>query len=141
NQVRDLEQLLDKLGVASCHVIGSSAGGPISVLFAAGRPSRVRSLVLCGTAIDLFPSEDRATQVIQAYMKAVDRGGSDALLTERPMGAEASLDALWEPEEMEARGELNAYQSRLTRLVEQAKAMPVEQRRGYIRDRLRCQMS
>jgi len=131
NQVRDLEQLLHELSVGSCHVVGSSSGGPISMLLAANHPSRVQSLVLCGTALDLFPPEDRVTQDVLTYMQAVDRDGPDALFRERPEGTEASLDALWEPEEAEARAELDTYQSRLLRLVEQAKAMPPEERRRH----------
>lgn len=131
NQVRDLEQLLDQLGVSCCHVIGSSAGGPISMLLAVAHPSRVRSLVLCGTALDLFPPADRATQAILIYMEAVGRHGPDALLTERPKGTEASLDALWEPEEAEARGVLDTYRCQLAHLVDQAKAIPSEERRRY----------
>jgi len=131
NQVRDLEQLLDELSVSSCHIIDSSAGGPISILFAANHPSRVQSLVLCGTALDLFPPDDKATQAILVYMEAVDRDHPDAILNQRPKGTEASLDALWEPEEAEVRGDSDTYQSRLARLVEQAKALPLEERRRY----------
>ena len=38
NLVEDLRMLLDHLQVDECHVIGSSAGGPISILFAATFP-------------------------------------------------------------------------------------------------------
>ena len=53
--VHDLTGLLDHLCIAAAHIIGSSAGGPIAIMFAATQPERVRSLVLTGTALDLFP--------------------------------------------------------------------------------------
>jgi pimeloyl-ACP methyl ester carboxylesterase len=52
--VHDLIGLLDHLQIGSAHIIGSSAGGPIAVLFAATQPQRTRSLILVGTALDLW---------------------------------------------------------------------------------------
>ena len=51
----DLEGLLDELSVPAAHLIGSSAGGPIAIAFAATRAGRTRSLALTGTAANLFP--------------------------------------------------------------------------------------
>src|SRR5688572_10833216 len=50
-QARDLAGLLDSLNIPAVHLIGSSAGGPIAIVFAAQWPQRVRSLVLVGTAL------------------------------------------------------------------------------------------
>ena len=65
NQARDLELLLDHLGLADAHLVGSSAGGPIGVLFASTRPERVRSLVLVGTAAQLWPPGDPDAALIR----------------------------------------------------------------------------
>ena len=35
NEARDLERLLDHLGVEGAHLIGGSAGGPVAILFGA----------------------------------------------------------------------------------------------------------
>src|SRR5207249_632055 len=53
NQARDLAALLDQLQIPAAHVVSSSAGGPIGVVFAAMFPERVRSLALTGTAPEL----------------------------------------------------------------------------------------
>lgn len=49
NQVRDLFSLLEHLGVTRSHVLGSSAGGPIALLFALDHPAMVDSLMLINT--------------------------------------------------------------------------------------------
>ena len=131
NQVEDLDQLMDDLDIDTCHLIGSSAGGPISLLFAATRPSRIRSLALCGTASDLFPDDDSATQQIKAYIEAIERAGNDALLSARPPGTEVFLDALWEPDEARERGETDEYETRLGLETEQALALPPQERQHY----------
>ncbi len=43
SQAADLEAVLDALDIGTGHVIGSSAGGPIAIIFAATRPTRARS--------------------------------------------------------------------------------------------------
>lgn len=40
----DLGALLDHLGIESCHVVGTSYGGEVGMLFALAAPERVRSL-------------------------------------------------------------------------------------------------
>ncbi|PKB83328.1 MAG: hypothetical protein BZY88_02470 [SAR202 cluster bacterium Io17-Chloro-G9] len=49
NQVRDLSSLLERLGVAKAHVLGSSAGGPIATRFALDHPHMVDCLILVNT--------------------------------------------------------------------------------------------
>ena len=65
NQARDLAELLDHLDIERAHVIGSSAGGPIAILFATLYPARVKSLVLAGTAAHLWPDDDPITRIIE----------------------------------------------------------------------------
>jgi 3-oxoadipate enol-lactonase len=42
--VRDLERLLDHLGVQQCHIVGTSYGGEVGMLFALAHPERVKTL-------------------------------------------------------------------------------------------------
>ena len=42
--VEDFAALLDHLGLESCHVVGTSYGGEVGLLFAARYPRRIRSL-------------------------------------------------------------------------------------------------
>jgi len=44
--VRDLDALLDELGIPSCRVVGYSMGGRVALAFAIAHPHRVRALVL-----------------------------------------------------------------------------------------------
>ncbi len=51
----DVAAVLDALGVAAAHVAGLSIGGFIAQAMAARAPARVRSLVLCDTALAISP--------------------------------------------------------------------------------------
>lgn len=42
--VQDLERLLDYLGVQQCHIIGTSYGGEVGMMFALAHPERVKTL-------------------------------------------------------------------------------------------------
>lgn len=42
--VQDLERLLDHLGVQQCHIVGTSYGGEVGMLFALAHPERVKTL-------------------------------------------------------------------------------------------------
>jgi 3-oxoadipate enol-lactonase / 4-carboxymuconolactone decarboxylase len=58
--------VLDALGISSAHVAGVSIGGMVAQAIAARAPARVRSLILCDTAMALPPPEmwrQRAAQV------------------------------------------------------------------------------
>ena len=51
-RIDDLRAVMDAAEIESAHLLGSSEGGPMSILFAATYPERVRSLTLYGA----FPS-------------------------------------------------------------------------------------
>src|SRR5262249_17840597 len=42
-----LDQLLERLGVESAHIIGAKLGGALAMQFAAAYPERTRTLVVC----------------------------------------------------------------------------------------------
>lgn len=117
NQVRDLVALLDHLSVEKAHVIGSSAGGPLAILFATLFPERVRTLVLAGTAAHLWPDDDQVTRIVRGQLEILNKQGAAASWDNRPEGVELSLDVLWERDEMEERGTLAEYEERVKALV------------------------
>ncbi len=117
NQARDLAELLDHLDIERAHVIGSSAGGPIAILFAACNPERVNTLVLAGTAAHLWPDEDPVTLVVKNQLEILNKQGDISAWENRPDGVELSLDVLWERDEMEERGTLAEYEERVKKLV------------------------
>ena len=119
DQARDLVALLDHLEVDEAHVIGSSAGGPIAILFAAIYPERTRTLVLAGTAADLWPDDDTVTQIVRKQLEILDKQGAEAAWDNRPPGVELSLDVLWEREEMKERSVLPEYEERIEKFVKQ----------------------
>ena len=56
---KDLKALLDHLGIDSCHIIGTSYGGEVGMLFAAAWPERVRSLTVIASVSELGPDTER----------------------------------------------------------------------------------
>ena len=117
NQAHDLAELLDHLNIESAHVIGSSAGGPIAILFATLYPERVRTLALAGTAAHLWPDEDPVSRIIEEQLEILYKQGDTFSWDNRPDGVELSLDVLWERDEMEERGTLEEYEARVKSLV------------------------
>ena len=117
NQARDLSELLDYLHVEKAHVIGSSAGGPIAILFATMYPERVKTLVLAGTAAHLWPDDDPVTRIVKRQLEILYKQGAASAWKCRPEGVELSLDVLWERDEMEERGTLAEYEERVKKLV------------------------
>ncbi len=113
NQVRDLNELLELLEVEEAHVIGSSAGGPIAMLFASIYPNRVNTLVLAGTAADLWPKYDPVTRIVEEQFECLKKQGANVIWKNRPSGVELSFDVLWEREEMKERGVLAEYEDRI----------------------------
>ncbi|MFT8245731.1 alpha/beta fold hydrolase [Roseomonas sp. BN140053] len=53
----DLLALLDRLGVASCHLVGIAAGGLVAADFALSHPGRLRSLTLACTIVGLMDAD------------------------------------------------------------------------------------
>jgi pimeloyl-ACP methyl ester carboxylesterase len=45
----DVRAIMDGLGIKAAHLTGASEGGPMSILFAATYPDRVKSLTLYGS--------------------------------------------------------------------------------------------
>ncbi|MDE3000075.1 MAG: alpha/beta hydrolase [Gemmatimonadota bacterium] len=117
NQAHDLAELLERLDIESAHVIGSSAGGPIAILFATHYRERVKTLVLAGTAAHLWPDDDPVTRIVEKQLKILYRQGAISAWENRPEGVELSLDVLWERDEMEERGTLAEYEERVKSLV------------------------
>lgn len=60
DHARDLRALLDHLGVARCHLVGTSYGGEVGMVFAAQHPERVASLAVIAGAAEVGPELDRA---------------------------------------------------------------------------------
>ncbi len=107
-QAADLEGLLDHLQIRSAHIIGSSAGGPIAMIFAATRPDRVRSLILTGTALNLFPP-DPITAAVRERVSVLETLGPEAAYETRPADVVASMEELWRKEDAERRGHLEEF--------------------------------
>jgi pimeloyl-ACP methyl ester carboxylesterase len=54
-RIDDVRAVMDAIGSESAALMGVSEGGPMSILFAASLPERVRALILCGAEV----KEDR----------------------------------------------------------------------------------
>lgn len=111
DHMRDLESLLDELGIKEAVIVGLSVGGMIAQALGAARPDLVKGLVLCDTGHVIGPPAIWETRI-----EAIRKGGieslSDAIL-ERWFGARFH---------QEKADELSLWRSMLTRT-------PVE---GYI---------
>lgn len=124
DSVRDLELLLDEMGLSSVHLIGSSAGGPIAIMFAATRADRTRSVALTGTASNLFRHDDDVGVVVMEQVDYLQEFGPEAAFDRRPEGVEVSLGVLWEPPEHAERGTLDEYWERQRLLYSRADEVP-----------------
>ncbi len=132
NQVEDLRALLDLLGIERTHVVASSAGGPIGIVFAATYPQRARALVLAGATLALFPVGDPPSDVVREQIVLLEAKGADAAFAERPAGVEASLDVLWAREEAGAKGELDQWRAEQEEYARRAALVPhVDRVRWY----------
>jgi pimeloyl-ACP methyl ester carboxylesterase len=90
DSMEDVGAVMDAVGSESAAVIGISEGGPMSTLFAATFPKRVRSLVLCGTQAKMVRSEDYPWGLPEEQL---DRWGERAL---REWGGPVGVE-LWAP--------------------------------------------
>ncbi len=138
NQAHDLAELLDILHVSSAQVIGSSAGGPIAITFAALWKQRVRSLVLAGTGIDFFPADDPVSDLIRQQIATLRKEGAEAAFAQRPAGVEASFETLWIADEMQARGRYAEFLAREQQVIRQVQTMPKAERLHYFVVELRA---
>ena len=59
DHAEDFGALLDHLGIDSCHVVGTSYGGEVGMIFAANWPERVRSLTVIASVSELGPDTER----------------------------------------------------------------------------------
>src|SRR5688572_9876615 len=130
-QARDLAGLLDSLNISAVHLIGSSAGGPIAIVFAAQWPQRVRSLVLVGTALDLFPAGERASDTVRQHLALLEQVGAEAAFEQRPSEVEVTFAELWDHREAEARGTLADYLERQRQWREKVQQLPKARRVHY----------
>jgi len=71
---RDIETLLDSLGVEHAHVCGHSLGGMVAMQLACTRPERVRSLVLAETSYGT--SSTRVEATLSAWSRPLFRRAS-----------------------------------------------------------------
>lgn len=72
----DIRAVMDAVGIERAHLVGTSEGGPLSVLFAATYPDRVRSLTLYGTYPSYMKRRDYPAgkdMSVGEYSRWVDR--------------------------------------------------------------------
>ena len=130
NQATDLAGLLNYLGLASAHVIGSSAGGLIALALASAHPDHARSLVLVGTGVDLFRSDEpgSADAIVKRQIALLEEQGPEVAYARRPAQAAVWLEPLWMTGEASERGELEWFEAREKRLAERAAKVPSAER-------------
>jgi len=97
----DVRAVMDAAGSESAALFGYSEGGPMSMLFSATYPKRVRALVLYGTyAKRMDPDDDypwcETWEERQTYAATIEREwGVEADLTRMAPGADESLARWW----------------------------------------------
>jgi pimeloyl-ACP methyl ester carboxylesterase len=94
--VGDVLDLVDHLGVGSCHVVGSSMGGQVALELAAAHPGRVASLVLLCPAfagVDPTPEVQAFGEREGALLEAGAVDEAVALNVETWLGPDASAEA------------------------------------------------
>lgn len=136
-QANDLAGLLDHLQVTDAHIMGSSAGGPISVVLAATQPERVRSLILVGTALDLFPQGEPGSDTVREHLVILKQKGGEAAFDQRPTPVEVTFGELWDEPEAIARGIQGQYLERQQNWRAKAQHLPKSQRLHYYTTELR----
>ena len=83
---QDLKAVLDHLGIAQCHLVGISTGGPVALTLAAQSPGMIRSLVLADTfakPVEGIKQRVEATAEAIAYVSMEEFGtqyAAEALL-------------------------------------------------------------
>lgn len=69
---KDLNELMDRLGIVRAHLVGISNGGMIAEVFALNYPERVSKIVLVDTTSRISPILDRT---LDAWIAAAHAGG------------------------------------------------------------------
>ena len=93
----DLKALLDHLGIAQCHLVGISMGGPIALLFNMKCPQMVRSLVLADSfakATEGAADRFAATREAIAYISMAEFGAqyaAERLMPSTPLSVQDEL--------------------------------------------------
>lgn len=130
NQARDLKALLDHEGITTTHVVGSSSGGPVAIVFASMFGAATASLSLVGTAAFLFPPHP-LTDAIRHGLHVLDTEGPLEAFHRRLDGIEVSYEPLWRRDEMAARGEMHAWEEANRVAAERARELSLEQRAWF----------
>ncbi len=112
HHVRDLAALLDHLGIASCHLAGTSYGGEVGLLFAATHPERVRSLSVIASVArpepPLIRLVDGWAEVAAADRKALYRAMAPDVFSKAYLARSRAVIALGETRLAEARDDFCA---------------------------------
>jgi pimeloyl-ACP methyl ester carboxylesterase len=78
NHLRDLESLLDGLGVQQTYLLGVSFATLFARDFSVENPDRVKGLIQCGPAISAYQSK-RRYYMLKAWLAALEAGGPAGL--------------------------------------------------------------
>lgn len=70
DHVDDFRALLDHLGIDACHVVGTSYGGEVGLLFADAYPERVQSLTVISAVSEVGPRLRRQTEAWAAIARS-----------------------------------------------------------------------
>jgi class 3 adenylate cyclase len=100
-RMEDLHAVLDAVGADSPAMFGVSEGGPLSILFAATFPERVRSLVLYGTAARFVPELPHfpwgfSSEFIEASREAINDHWGEGQIAAALFGEGADTPAVRE---------------------------------------------
>src|SRR5439155_26119578 len=100
---------------------------------------RARSLVLVGTGLDLFRSNEpgSADAIVRAQVALLEEQGPEAAFANRPAGVEVWLEPLWMTAEANERGELDEFRARERELAARATEAAMTERVAYYAAELR----
>lgn len=133
-QADDLAEFLDHLSISKASIIGSSAGGPIVMVFASTYPDRVQALVLLETSFDLWretPGDDDIAMV-RSLIRVLQDEGPEAAFRARPEVIRVWFEGLWRRREAIAEGRLDEYLAEERRLLDRLNEEPLPVRvRGH----------
>jgi class 3 adenylate cyclase len=101
-RMEDVRAVMDAAGSREAAIIGTSEGGPMSILFAATYPERTRALVLCGAEVcerrsDEWPLGDATEEEMEAYLRRIPErwGGGRGIDNLAPSIANDATRAWW----------------------------------------------